>query len=154
LSLRVRQWPCSIDKSIDQLGDADLPNRFATNEQPDTAMSLRAVPFRLPRSIRTGMEQGGLRLTAAWTGKLTHDGSGLVWWHPIHATALSASNSGVLDRSVASLGFERCFQGEEPMPYERLETQVCQLAGRPDVKRVVDSVSDKAADLTDTVAEH
>jgi hypothetical protein len=37
-------------------------------------------------------------------------------------------------------------------PYERLEAQVRQLAGRPEVKGAMDAVSDKAAELTDTVA--
>jgi hypothetical protein len=38
-------------------------------------------------------------------------------------------------------------------PYERLEAQVRQLAGRPAVQQTVDAVSDKAADLTDTLAD-
>jgi hypothetical protein len=37
-------------------------------------------------------------------------------------------------------------------PYERMEAQLRQLAGRPEVKDAVDAVSDKAADLTDTMA--
>jgi hypothetical protein len=37
-------------------------------------------------------------------------------------------------------------------PYERLEAQFRRLAGRPEVKGAVIAVSDKAADLTDTVA--
>ena len=37
-------------------------------------------------------------------------------------------------------------------PYKRLEAQVRQLAGRPEVKGAVDSVSHKMADLTDTVS--
>jgi hypothetical protein len=37
-------------------------------------------------------------------------------------------------------------------PYERLEAQVRQLAGRPEVKGAVEAVSDEAADLTDAMA--
>ena len=37
-------------------------------------------------------------------------------------------------------------------PYERLEAQIRQLAGRPEAKGVVGAVSDKATELTDTVA--
>jgi hypothetical protein len=37
-------------------------------------------------------------------------------------------------------------------PYERMEAQLRQLAGRPEVKDAVDAVSDKAADLPDTAA--
>jgi hypothetical protein len=35
-------------------------------------------------------------------------------------------------------------------PYERLEAQVRQLAGRPEVKQAVNAVSDKATDLIDS----
>jgi hypothetical protein len=41
-------------------------------------------------------------------------------------------------------------QGHEP--YERLEAQVRQLAGRPEVKEAVDAVSDRATDLTGSVS--
>jgi hypothetical protein len=41
-------------------------------------------------------------------------------------------------------------QGREP--YERLEAQLRQLTGRPEVKGAVDAVSDKAADLTDSAS--
>ena len=37
-------------------------------------------------------------------------------------------------------------------PYERLEAQIRQLAGRPEVKGAVDTLSDKAADITDIAA--
>jgi hypothetical protein len=37
-------------------------------------------------------------------------------------------------------------------PYERLEVQFRRLAGRPEVKGAVNAVSDKAADLGDTLA--
>ena len=37
-------------------------------------------------------------------------------------------------------------------PYERLEAQIRQLAGRPEAKGVVGAGSDKATELTDTVA--
>jgi hypothetical protein len=37
-------------------------------------------------------------------------------------------------------------------PYERLEAQIRQLAGRPEVKGAVDTLSDKAADITDITA--
>jgi hypothetical protein len=37
-------------------------------------------------------------------------------------------------------------------PYERLEAKARQLAGRPEVKRAVEAVSDEAVDLTDTMA--
>jgi hypothetical protein len=41
-------------------------------------------------------------------------------------------------------------QGREP--YERLEAQLRQLAGRPEVRGAVDAVSDRASDLTETLA--
>jgi len=37
-------------------------------------------------------------------------------------------------------------------PYERLAAQIRQLAGRPEVKGAVDTLSDKAADITDIAA--
>lgn len=37
-------------------------------------------------------------------------------------------------------------------PYERLEAQIRRLGGRPEVKAAVEAVSDKGADLTDTMA--
>jgi hypothetical protein len=41
-------------------------------------------------------------------------------------------------------------QGREP--YERLEAQLRQLAGRPEIKDAVAAVSDKATDLTDSAS--
>ncbi|MGO8863067.1 MAG: YtxH domain-containing protein [Acidimicrobiales bacterium] len=35
-------------------------------------------------------------------------------------------------------------------PYERLESKVREVAGRPDVRRAVDAASDAVSDLTDT----